>query len=346
MIAEGRARIETKGVFYNPRMKFCRDLDMLIYAELDSEEYFDALSATGIRGIRASLEAAKHAIFNDISSEAVKTIRENLKLNGVEGEVFNVDANVLMRQRSFEHVDIDPFGSPASFMDSACFSARRYLSVTATDTAALCGSATNSGLKKYAAYAVKTDVYHETGLRMLIGFAVREATKYEKVLVPLLSWAREHYYRVHFRVRKSTSMAAKVYEKIGFIAYCPQCLRKLAVGMGEGLSECKCGEKLIMLGPLWLGELKQDDFVERVARRAEGKMQEFLGKIKEEVNVPMAYNLQRLASIANATVPPTLEVVERLRERGYAASRTHYCGFCIKTDAEVGEVLEIIKKEG
>ncbi len=344
MIVEGRVRIKTNGAFYNPRMKFCRDLDMLIYAEFDSREYLDALSATGIRGIRASLEAEKHVVFNDISSEAVKTIRENMKLNKVEGEVFNMDANVLMRQRPFEHVDIDPFGSPATFMDSACFSARRYLSITATDTAALCGSATNSGLKKYASYAIKTDTYHETGLRMLIGFAVREATKYEKALIPLISWAKEHYYRAHFRVRKSTSMAARVYGKVGFVAYCPKCLSKLALEMGEGLERCSCGGRYIILGPLWLGELKQEDFVERVLRRAEGKMQEFLNRIKEEVDVPTVYNLQRLASIARVTVPPTLRVVEELRKAGYTTSRTHYCGFCIKTDAGVADIVETMKK--
>ncbi len=217
-VQEGRARVKVDGVFYNPRMKFCRDLDMLIFAAMDSREYFDALSASGIRGIRAVLEAGKTAVFNDISPKAVRVIEENLKANGVSGEIIREDAAAVMRQRAFEHIDIDPFGSPAPFIDSACFSAKRFLSVTATDTAALCGSATNSGLKKYGAFAVKTDVYHEVGLRMLIGFVVREATKYEKALSPLVSWAKEHYYRVHFRVRKSTSGSAKVYEKMGYLA--------------------------------------------------------------------------------------------------------------------------------
>ena len=344
MITEGKAKIKTDGAFYNPRMKFCRDLDVLIYSEFESEEYLDALAATGVRGIRANLEALKHPIFNDISPEAVKTIVENMRINGVEGEVLNMDANILMRQRHFEHIDIDPFGSPAIFMDSACQSTRRFLSLTATDTAALCGSATNSGLKKYASYAVKTDTYHETGLRVLIGFAMREATKYEKVLIPLISWAREHYYRVHFRVKKSTSLAGKVYEKIGYIAYCPRCLRKSPIRMGEGVKECKCGAKPAILGPLWLGELKQKNFVERVAERAKGKMKEFVEKVREEVDLPLTYNLQRLASMTRLTVPPTLKVVESLRENGYRASRTHYCGFCVKTNADVNEIIKIMEK--
>ncbi|WP_456328704.1 tRNA (guanine(10)-N(2))-dimethyltransferase [Archaeoglobus sp.] len=343
-VQEGGARIIVDEVFYNPRMRFCRDLDMLVFAALDSKEYFDALSASGVRGIRAALEAGKVAVFNDINPKAVKVIEENLRRNGLSGEVINGDAAAVMRQRSFEHVDVDPFGSPAPFMDSACFSARKYLSITATDTAALCGSATNSGLKKYGAFAVKTDVYHEVGLRMLIGFAVREATKYEKALFPLISWAREHYYRVHFKVRRSTSMSASIYGKVGYLAYCSACLRKKVLSFGEGAERCKCGEKFKVLGPIWLGELKDRGFVEKVVEMAEGKLKEFLNKILIESDVPTAYSLPVLAKIHSLTLPPAESVVEELKKLGYEASRTHYCGFCIKTDADRDEVVRLLEK--
>ncbi len=342
-IREGGARISVDGVFYNPMMRFCRDLDMLVFAAMDSKEYFDALAASGVRGIRAALEAGKVAIFNDISPKAVKVIEENLRRNGLSAEIINGDAAAVMRQRSFEHIDIDPFGSPAQFMDSACFSARKYLSITATDTAALCGSATNSGLKKYGAFAVKTDVYHEVGLRMLIGFAVREATKYEKALFPLISWAREHYYRVHFKVRRSTSISAKIYEKMGHLAYCGACLRKKVIGVGEGAERCKCGEKFRVIGPIWLGELKDRGFVERVAEMAEGKLKKFLNKILIEADISTAYSLPALAKIHTLTLPPAESVVGELKKLGYEASRTHYCGFCIKTDADRDEIVKILE---
>ena len=38
-VQEGSARISVDEVFYNPRMRFCRDLDMLVFAAMDSEEY-------------------------------------------------------------------------------------------------------------------------------------------------------------------------------------------------------------------------------------------------------------------------------------------------------------------
>lgn len=43
MIVEGKAKIFTDGIFYNPRMKFCRDLDMLVFAELKKNTVLDEI---------------------------------------------------------------------------------------------------------------------------------------------------------------------------------------------------------------------------------------------------------------------------------------------------------------
>ncbi|MET1123786.1 MAG: tRNA (guanine(10)-N(2))-dimethyltransferase [Archaeoglobaceae archaeon] len=341
-LIEGKAKLIVEGVFYNPRMKFCRDLDMCVFSAVDSKELLDALAASGVRGIRAALEAGKEVLFNDRDPKAVEVIRKNLEINGISAEVFCEEANLLMRRRHFEHIDLDPFGSPSHFVDSACFSARRYLSVTATDTAALCGSSTSSGLRKYAAFAVKSDAYHEIGLRMLIGFLCREATKYEKVVEPIASWAMEHYYRVHVGLRRSTSLSAKVYEKVGHVFYCDRCNAKFAVPMGDSREFCRCGNRLVAMGPLWLGELKSVEVVKKASEVAEGRARKFLDSLAEECDAPTVYNLQRIAQRLKVNTPKTDEVVERLREMGYEASKTHYCGFCVRTDAEIEEVEKVI----
>ena len=343
MIREGRALIVTDGVFYNPRMKFCRDLDMLIFSRLDAEDYLDSLAASGVRGIRAVLEANYLSIFNDRDKNAVDVIKKNLRLNGIEAEVYNMDATVLMRQKKFDHVDVDPFGSPAEFLDSACYSARKYLSVTATDTAALCGSSTVAGLRKYSAYAVKTDVYPEVGIRMLIGFIAREAAKYEKYVKVLASWSKEHYYRVHVRLKRSSLLSGKIYEKIGYIFYCPRCLAKYVQPMnGSTRERCRCKGRLLMLGPLWIGELKDTELLQEVLSSNHNPLHRFLTKIVSEADVPVAYSIQQLASRMGMRAPKTEDVVSSLREMGYEASGTHYCGYCIKTDAEVEDVRRVI----
>jgi len=357
MIVEGKAKIELReGVFYNPKMTFCRHLDVLAYKVMASMESkpvtsLDALSATGIRGIRACLEAGFKATFNDRNPKAVELIVENLKLNGIDAEVFNRDAVALMRERKFVHVDLDPFGSPAEFIDSACFSAMKYLSVTATDTAALCGSATVAGLRKYAIYAEMTEFYPEFGLRALIGKIVREATKYDKAVEVKVSWAKEHYYRVHIRLRRSVALAGKIYEKVGYLFYCFDCGNRVWAKMdGSAMERCRCGSRFKMLGPIWLGELHDGEFVAKmidrvdemaVDDRTKEKLRSFLRTIHEEIDVPFAYTTHYIARMLKSSPPKVTEMVERLRKMGYRASRVHYSGFGFKTDADIETVKKL-----
>jgi len=170
----------TKSIFYNPKMELSRDLDVASVAAflaLNRKPLrfaADALAGTGIRGLRLACEvfsasSASYAssaaasseergesavqqavvaaeecsvVLNDRSKHAYEVIQRNIRLNGVEGVVraSNEDANVLLHRFRFDLVDLDPFGSPAPFLDAACKSVRRLLLVTATDTAPLCGA--------------------------------------------------------------------------------------------------------------------------------------------------------------------------------------------------------------
>ncbi len=342
MICEGRAKIETaSSVFYNPRMKFCRDADMEIFRMFKSRTYLDALSATGIRGIRAILEAGfRHVEFNDISKEACELIRRNLEMNSIRATVHNRDASALMREISYHHVDIDPFGSPSEFIDSAAKSARKYLSITATDTSALCGSSPISGLRKYSSFAEKTEYYHETGLRMLAGKIVREITKYDKSCEVMVSWTREHYYRIHFRLRKTSRGAGKIYEKIGYILHCWKCGNRTWIDVFETPEMfCKCGMKFRMYGPLWLGELHDPEFVSSLSRN--GETGELFERISREIQTVTHYDVHALCKNLGISPPSISEIIDALRDRGYLASRTRFSGTSFKTDAEIDVIREI-----
>ncbi|MEM0203318.1 MAG: tRNA (guanine(10)-N(2))-dimethyltransferase [Archaeoglobaceae archaeon] len=340
LVIEGKAKILVDNAFYNPRMRFCRDLDMVVFSTLGKHEILDALSATGVRGIRAVLEANCEVTFNDANPKAVETIKKNLELNEIDAEVFCSDASLLARTKKFEHVDIDPFGSPANFIESACVHAK-LLSVTATDLEALCCKC-SAGIRKYSAFVLKTDVPHEVGLRVLIGFVARTALRFDKAIYPLVSWAREHYYRVHLRLRRSNSEATKTIEKLGYIAFCKNCFAKKILKFGEGVEFCDCGSKMQIIGPLWIGELKDAEFVSKMVSRADGKQREFLLKIHSEIDHPLAYNLPKICSTISRSVPSTKEVVEKLRSLGFRASPTHHCGYCVKTDADLKTILEIL----
>ncbi len=358
IVVEGKVKIRVeKDVFYNPKMTFCRHLDVLAYKAIREVEErrvtsLDALAATGVRGIRAKVEAGFESSFNDKSERAVEVIRENLRLNGIEADVYNRDAVALMRESRFTHVDLDPFGSPAEFIDSACLSALKYLSVTATDTAALCGSAPLAGLRKYGVYAEKTEFYPELGLRTLIGKIVREATKYDKAVRVLVSWAREHYYRVHVMFKRSVAMAGKIYEKMGYLFYCFKCGNRVWERMDGSCREiCNCGGRFKMIGPLWLGELHDKEFVSRMMRRVdelevgEGereRIKKFLESIRGEIDVPFGYSTHFFARTFKKSPPKIEAVLDELRRRGFRASRVHYSGVGFKTDAGYEEVKNVI----
>ncbi|AKG92547.1 N{2},N{2}-dimethylguanosine tRNA methyltransferase [Geoglobus ahangari] len=344
MIVEGKARILTEGVFYNPRMEFCRTADMEVFRHLRSKSYLDALAASGVRGIRAMLEAGfENVEFNDIDERAVRVIEENLRLNGLNARVHNRDAVALMRERSYDHIDLDPFGSPAEFIDSAVRSARRFVSVTATDTSALCGSAPISGLRKYGAFAEKTEYYHETGLRMLIGKIVREVTKYDKYAEVLVSWAKEHYYRVHLRVRKSSRMAGKVYEKMGYVLHCNHCGNRVVMSVFETPDRyCSCGGMFRMYGPMWTGELHDPEFVSGLSK--EGKAGRLFSAIEQEIDTVTHYDVHNLTERLGISPPKLDDIIEALRSHGFRASRTRFPGPTFKTDASISEIRRIISE--
>src|SRR3989344_2036986 len=167
IIEEGLAKINIENkkivsknmeVFYNPIMSLNRDISVLLLNSLDKKnmQIADPLAASGIRGIRFLKELNKNKIrkiyINDIDKNAVKSIKENLKLTG------------------FDYIDIDPFGTPNPFLDAACKRLARegIMAVTATDTSALAGTYPQACIRKYWAVPKKDAIMHETGLRILI----------------------------------------------------------------------------------------------------------------------------------------------------------------------------------
>jgi tRNA (guanine26-N2/guanine27-N2)-dimethyltransferase len=195
-------------VFYNPHMELCRDISVsavqVLADELGSLRVCDPLAGVGARGLRYAKEVKGDVtvVVNDRSREAFELIKRNVELNGLTSivDARNEDANVLLLggRGKFDFVDLDPFGSPAPFVDAACaaLARRGVLAVTATDTAPLSGTHARACLRRYGAKPLKTEYCHELGIRILIGFAQRVAGKHELALAPVLAHATRHYFRV------------------------------------------------------------------------------------------------------------------------------------------------------
>ena len=377
VIEEGKAKIKVKkvkkiskemGVFYNKVMKHNRDISVLLLNCINKKNMQVALplAGTGVRGIRFLLELNKSKIenisFNDNSKEAIKSIKNNFSINKTmkisdfqafnklnisikknnKIKIKNEDANLfLLNSTGFDYIDIDPFGSPNAFLDIAVKRVSRdgILAVTATDTAALTGTYPKVCRRKYWAEPLKNELMHETGLRILIRKIQLVGGQYEKALIPIFSYFKDHYFRIFFRCVKGKK---DVDEVIG------------QHGMFDNA------------GPLWLGKLWDNKLVNKIHKSIikkpilkiikkniknnqkinyDKELIKFLKIIKDEskINTVGFYDIHKLVKRHKIKkIPKREELVKKIRKKGYKVSETHFSGRGLRSDIPLNSLLKIL----
>lgn len=343
-------------VFYNPAMRTNRDIAVVAIAcfSINNPEYtyLDALSASGIRGLRIANEVGLNTTMSDWEDTSFELIKKNVELNNLTNcTAIKRNANVVMLDSSFDIIDLDPFGSPAPFLDAACFSTKRLLCVTATDTAPLCGAHKNAGIRNYGAVPLKTEYYPEMGVRILMGSAARTLAKYDKAMTPLLSYASAHYVRIFASVKKSIAAADECLKNMGFVSHCFACGARvwkygLAVPMPDKCSVC--GHSTSLAGPLWMGKLHDGDFCGKVLDEAVKRdfisAKKLITACRDELDTPLHYDYHKICKSLGITAMPTDKLILALRETGFQASRTHFSGISFKTDAGMEEIKRVVKE--
>lgn len=352
-------------VFYNPVMELNRDLSVIALQVFRNEQeedlkICDAFSGSGIRGIRYAreIDGVENVVVNDLNPQAVKFTVENIQENNLNNVmVCREDANILLRKckGKFNVVDIDPFGTPSPYIESAAISLKSggMLCVTATDTSALCGTYKEPCIRKYGSIPLKTEYCHETGLRILAGFISRTFSKYKKYIRIKFSHSTEHYMRLYLTVGKGAKKADESLKNLGFIAHCDKCLYRLPIpGFAPKISSnCPvCSGQLKVAGPLWLGNLSESEFIkkmiETLALKTVNKEKEackILERNYEESFAPATfYDLHKICKNLKISSPPLNRVLDKLHEEGYIASRTHIKPTGIKTNSPVEIIKEIV----
>lgn len=352
MIEEGQVSIDVGDkTFYNPRMEMNRDITVACLESMpEITSYVDAMAASGIRGIRVKKEVT-HPIevtINDWDQPACELIRQNALKNDVPVKVSHCGANTLLSSTQFDFVDIDPFGTPAPYINSVCWASKKAMGITATDTAPLCGAHLKSGIRTYEAFPLKTEYYAEMGLRILMGKVVREEAKYDRALRPLLCHTTEHYVRLYLGVSYGRADADKMIGEMGFIVHCFKCLNRFELrGLAvQAPDTCPvCGAKTKIGGPLWLGATRDKAFVEKVIGvleqgqfRKKERAVRLLKIIENELDTPTFYDQHIICRDLKATPTDILLLLGTLREQGYDASRTHYMGVGFKTNAPINVI--------
>ena len=315
-------------VFYNPAMKFNRDISVLLLKQFPPMSLCDLMAASGIRAVRFAKELKfKSLTANDHDKESMKLIKKNMKLNKVSFTVENKDANrLLLESKGFDYIDVDPFGSPNPFLDMAVKKISRggLLAVTATDTAALTGTYPKSTLRKYWAISKKNELMHETGLRILIRKVQLVAAQYDKAMVPVFSFFKDHYFRAFFQCAKGKEEVDRIVKEHGML---------------NGA------------GPLWLGQLFDMGLTAKMLKSCKGmndkKLEKFMKIVNDESKIKTAGFFDIHAIVEREGIKHIRkkeEVVKEARKAGFKCSETHFSGTGIRSDISYERLLRILKQ--
>ena len=352
-------------VFYNPHMEMNRDLSILAIQVFQKEQdreinICDLFGGSGIRGIRYKneIDGVGEVSINDISETANEYERHNIELNELSDvEVYQHDASMFLRMKrgEFDVIDIDPFGTPSPFLDSAGYCARRnsLLCVTATDTSALCGTYKEPCIRKYNSKPYKSEYCHETGIRILAGFVALTLSKYAKCIEVKMSHSTEHYMRLYLEIKKGSKRTDESLNNIGYISHCKNCLhRQTSLGLASPIDDiCPvCGEKLVHAGPLWLGDIQNKDFIQKMILEAEKKKinsekeaLKLLNKCLIEAEAPATfYDVHSICKSLKISAPKFDLLLDEIRKEGFIAIKTHYNPLGIKSDAGIKDIEQIL----
>lgn len=345
-------------VFYNPAMELNRDITVAIlsvaadrWIEADRPTYLDAMTATGIRGVRAA-HCGYASTLCDIDPAAMELAEENARRHDVEATLVTDDVRAHCYGNRYDVVDIDPFGSPIPYIDPAIVATRELLCVTATDTAPLCGAHYEAGVRRYGAVPVNTEYHAEIGLRVLISALVRTAARYDVALTPVLSHATRHYARTYCTVERGARAADAAVDRVGYLTHCGSCLARDPIeGLAPPLpSACpRCGASVERIGPIWLGSYVSPDVPSAVEASVDETMGEaaqarrLLRHLDEELDDVGHFDHHELCDRWSLPAGPIDDLLETLRSNGHRASRTHFGGTTFKTDATIDEVRPAVE---
>ena len=353
-VRDGAAEGAGSGVFYNPTQELNRDVTVAVlraYREREprAASYLDAMTASGIRAVRAA-DAGYDATGADLDADAVALARENLARNDLDGAVVHGDARALLFDDDagpFDVVDLDPFGSPVPFADAALSRARNLVCVTATDTAPLCGAHFDAGVRRYDAVPRNLDDHPEMGLRVLLSSLARTAARHDVAVRPLLSYVSRHYLRTYLELERGATAANDARASLGHRHQCQDCLERThergpTAHPPERCPACESA-RVVTAGPLWLGPVRDEAFTTATRAAVDDEMgtadeaRDLLGSVERELDTPTHYDQHRLCELWGRPASGMDEFLAALRDAGHAASRAHYGGTRFKSTATVAE---------
>ncbi|KAI3462862.1 hypothetical protein Pfo_019525 [Paulownia fortunei] len=337
--------------------------------------------ASGLRALRYAREVdgIGQVVALDNDKASVEACRRNIKFNGsvacskVESHLVDARVYMLTHPKEFDVVDLDPYGSPSVFLDSAVQSVvdGGILMCTATDMAVLCGSNGEVCYSKYGSYPLRGKYCHEMSLRILLACIESHANRCKRYIVPVLSVQMDFYVRVFVRIHTSASAMKNTPLKLSYVYQCTGCDSfhlqpigrtvsknssvKYLPGFGPVVAqECSdCGKKYNMGGPIWSAPIHDLEWVTSIladVKAMKGRYPAFdrisavLTTISEELpDVPLFLSLHNLCATLKCTSPSAVIFRSAVINAGYRISGSHVNPLGLKTDAPMDVIWDIMR---
>ena len=345
-------------IFFNQAASVNRDVSVAIAEAVGGATFCDSMAGAGARGLRVANEvrASKEVMLVDINNESVDAARRSASLNGVKskcefrvGDTSSVLASRYGRDMKFEAVDLDPFGSPIRHLCAAVSAIKDggVLSITATDTAVLCGVYPATARRRYGAVPMNNSFHHETAIRILLNSVRKAAAPLDIGTSPVAAHATRHYLRAYVRLEYGAARADSSLKREGYLVACPQC-GEVSASASERSSCGSCGKRARFAGPLWLGPLSDSSTLRRSASVAEGRGFVEAARILSSLGgvdgfPPWSYNIEETCSRLGVASVSEGRVTALLSGSGYMTMRQPLETKGMKTTAPIRAIEDAVR---
>jgi len=344
--------------FFNPKAKVNRDFSIIAYAAFlknfqGPKIFLEGMSGIGARGLRVSNELkVDNTIINDLNPTALKMAEYSANQNNLkniefsEKEVCRFLSNHSKKGERGSIVDIDPFGSPASFFDCGIRATMHggILSSAATDLQVLNGLFQEACKRKYGGVPVRVEYGNEMAIRLVLGCLRAVAARLGVEIIPMFVESEMHYYRTYVKVLNRPDQK----ENLGYILHCKNCgHRKTSLDQEQ---ECElCKSKISIAGPLWIGGIFDKEFIQNMLieiqnLKVDKVCEKTIQKCLAESEMPATYfTLDEIASKMKASPPKLEKAIENLQKNSFSASVTSFNPTGFRTNANINEIMRIFQ---
>lgn len=344
-----------KPAFFNPKGELNRDYSIIAYAAFlkkfhGPKIFLEGLSGIGVRGLRVANELEiENVVINDLNPTALKMAEHSSKLNNLENiefsemEICRFFSNYSKKGERGSIVDIDPFGTPATFFDCGIRATMHggLLSTTATDLQVLNGLFQGACKRKYGGMPVRCEYGNEIAIRLILGCLRMVSARLGVKMIPVFVESNMHYYRTYVKILNRPDQQ----ENVGYILHCKICgHRKMEL---KQEIECElCKSKLSIAGPLWIGKIFDREFIQdmltEIQKLKVSKIcEKMLYKCIEEAEISYPYfTLDEIASKTKSSPPKLEKILSNLNQKGFLSSSTSFNPTGFRTNARIDEIIK------